>query len=111
MSDAFQDRKKSFEAKYKQDQELEFKVSARRNKLFGEWLAGELGIQGDGVSAYAKEVILADLDEPGDEDVIRKVIADIAANNVEIAEEVVREKLSEMETLARAQLIDETIES
>ncbi len=111
MSDAFQDRKKSFEAKYKQDQELEFKVSARRNKLFGEWLAGELGIQGDGVSAYAKEVILADLDEPGDEDVIRKVIADIVANNVEIAEEVVREKLSEMETLARAQLIDETIES
>ena len=111
MSDAFQDRKKSFEAKYKQDQELEFKVSARRNKLFGEWLAGELGIQGDGVSAYAKEVILADLDEPGDEDVIRKVIADIVENNVEIAEEVVREKLSEMETLARAQLIDETIES
>ena len=110
MSDAFQDRKKSFEAKYKQDQELEFKVSARRNKLFGEWLAGELGIQGDGVSAYAKEVILADLDEPGDEDVIRKVIADIVANNVEIAEEVVREKLSEMEILARAQLIDETIE-
>ena len=110
MSDAFQDRKKSFEAKYKQDQELEFKVSARRNKLFGEWVAGELGIQGDGVSAYAKEVILADLDEPGDEDVIRKVIADIVANNVEIAEEVVREKLSEMEILARAQLIDETIE-
>ena len=108
MSDAFQDRKKSFEAKYKQDQELEFKVSARRNKLFGEWLAGELGIQGDGVSAYAKEVILADLDEPGDEDVIRKVIADIVASDVEITEEAVREKLSEMETLARTQLLGES---
>ena len=111
MSDAFQDRKKSFEAKYKQDQELEFKVSARRNKLFGEWVAGELGIQGDWVSAYAKEVILADLDEPGDEDVIRKVMADIIAKNLEIAEEVVREKLLEMETLARAQLLDESTES
>ncbi|MBM09037.1 MAG: aldolase [Magnetovibrio sp.] len=111
MSDAFQDRKKSFEAKYKQDQELEFKVSARRNKLFGEWLAGELGIQGDGISAYAKEVILADLDEPGDEDVIRKVIADIVASNVEITEEAVREKLSEMEALARTQLLGESTES
>ena len=78
MSDVFDDRGRGFEAKYKQDQELEFKITARRNKLFGEWLAGEFGLQGDEVGAYAKEVIIADLDEPGDEDIIRKVMADIA---------------------------------
>ncbi len=66
MVDAFNDREKSFEAKYKQDQELEFKISARRNKLLGEWLAGELGIKGDAVEAYAKDVVIADLEEPGE---------------------------------------------
>ena len=105
MADAFNDREKSFEAKYKQDQELEFKISARRNKLLGEWLAGELGIKGDAVEAYAKDVVIADLEEPGDEDVIRKVMSDITEENLNITEATIREKLAELEAVARGQLL------
>ena len=105
MADAFHDRKKSFEAKYKQDQELEFKITARRNKLLGEWLAGELGIKGDAVEAYAKDVVIADLEEPGDEDVIRKVMADIVEGNLGITEATIRGKLVELESVARGQLL------
>ena len=105
MADAFNDREKSFEAKYKQDQELEFKISARRNKLLGEWLAGELGIKGDAVEAYAKDVVIADLEEPGDEDVVRKVMADIAEKNLDITEATIRGKLAELEAVARGQLL------
>ncbi len=105
MADAFHDREKSFEAKYKQDQELEFKITARRNKLLGEWLAGELGIEGEAVEAYAREVVIADLDEPGDEDVIRKVMADIAEKKLEITEADIREKLDRLEIEAREQLL------
>ena len=105
MSDAFHDRGKSFEAKYKQDQELEFKITARRNKLLGEWLAGELGIEDDAVEAYAKDVVVADLEEPGDEGVIRKVMADIAEENLEITEAAIRGKITELEAVARGQLL------
>ena len=110
MSDAFHDREKSFEAKYKQDQELEFKITARRNKLLGEWLAGELGIEDDAVEAYAKDVVIADLEEPGDEDVIRKVMADIAEENLEITEAAIRGKLTELEAVARGQLLGDVSE-
>ena len=105
MADAFHDRKKSFAANYKQDQELEFKITARRNKLLGEWLAGELGIKGDAVEAYAKDVVIADLEEPGDEDVIRKVMADIVEGNLGITEATIRGKLVELESIARGQLL------
>ena len=105
MSDAFHDRGKSFEAKYKQDQELEFKITARRNKLLGEWLAGELGIEDDAAEAYAKDVVIADIEEPGDEGVIRKVMADIAEKNLEITEAVIRGKLTELEVVARGQVL------
>ncbi len=104
MSDAFSDREKSFEAKYKQDEELAFKVAARRNKLLGLWLAGEFGIEGAAAEAYAKEVVVADLDEPGDEDMMRKVMADIAAKGVAVSEADVRAKLATLEGTARAQL-------
>ncbi len=104
MSDAFNDREKSFEAKYKQDQELAFKVAARRNKLLGLWLAGEFGLSGDAADSYAKEVVIADLDEPGDEDVMRKVMADIAAKGAAISEADVRAKLAALEHTAREQL-------
>ena len=104
MSDSFSDREKSFEAKYKQDQELDFKVAARRNKLLGLWLAGEFGLAGDAADSYAKDVVIADLEEPGDEDVIRKVMADIAEKGVSISEDDVRGKLASFEGTAREQL-------
>ena len=104
MADAFSDREKSFEAKYKQDEELTFKVAARRNKLLGLWLAGEFGLTGAAADAYAKEVVVSDLDEPGDEDVIRKVMADIAAKGAKVTDAEVRAKLVKFEGTAREQL-------
>ncbi|MBT6094317.1 MAG: DUF1476 domain-containing protein [Rhodospirillaceae bacterium] len=104
MSDAFEDRGKSYEAKYKQDQELAFKVQARRNKLLGLWLAGKFSIEGEAAAAYAKDVVIADLDEPGDEDVIRKVMADIAEHGVDISEDTIREQLETLESAAFEQV-------
>ncbi len=104
MSDAFSDREKGFEAKYKLDEENLFKVEARRNKLLGQWLAFEFGLTGDAVNEYAKEVVVADLDEPGVEDVMRKVMADIEKKGSSITEQQVREKLAEFEGVAAVQI-------
>ena len=83
--------------KQEQDQatreETDFRVAARRNKLLGLWLAGEMGVAD--AEAYAKEVVISDLDEPGDEDVIRKVMADIAERGSSITEDQIRDKLAE----------------
>ncbi len=107
MSDAFSDREKGFEAKYKQDQDFDFKVEARRNKLLGLWLAEKFGKPESECEAYAKEVVIADMDEPGIEDVMRKVMADIAAHNAAVTEAEVRAKISELGSVARQQLMDE----
>ena len=104
MSDAFSDRGKSFEAKYKMDEELAFKVGARRNKLLGEWLADKFGMTSDEKSGYAKSVVMADMDEPGIEDVMRKVMADVKERGVAVSEQDVRNKISELEAVAVTQL-------
>jgi len=104
MADAFSDREKGFEAKYKLDEEQLFKVEARRNRLLGEWLAFEFGLTGDAVAEYAKEVVIADLDEPGIEDVMRKVMADIETRGSSVTEADVRAKLSELEGVAAGQI-------
>lgn len=108
MSDAFSDREKGFEAKYKLDEENQFKVEARRNKLLGQWLAGQFGLTGDAVADYAKEVVMADFDEPGFEDVMRKVMADIAERGSKVTEDEVRAKLSECEAIAVEQVTSGT---
>ena len=104
MEDAFSDREKGFEAKYKLDEENRFKVDARRDKLLGEWLAFQFGLTGDAITAYAKEVVIADLDEPGFEDVIRKVMVDIETRGSSVTEVDVRNKLSELESVALEQV-------
>ena len=73
----FDDRENAFEAKYAHDAEMAFKASARRNKAIGQWAAALLGKTGDAVDAYAMEVISADFEEEGDEDVIRKLVRDL----------------------------------
>jgi len=73
----FDDREKGFEAKYRLDEETRFRVRARRNKLLGLWLAKAFGLTGEAADGYAKEVVAADLERPGDDDVIEKVMADI----------------------------------
>ncbi len=89
----FDDREKAFEKKFAHDQELKFKAEARRNNLLGAWAAEKMGISGDGVAEYQKEVRRADLAEAGDEDVFRKVRADFDAKGVSISDEELREKM------------------
>ena len=96
------DREKAFENKYAHDQEKKFRVIARRNKLMGQWAAGLLG-KSDG-DAYAKEVVVADFEEAGDEDVIRKVAADFKAAGVAAGEAEIRAKLSELLPIAIDQI-------
>ena len=80
----FDDREKAFENKYKLDQELKFKVNARRNKLLGEWAGRQFGLAGDELDAYAKSVVMADFDRPGDDDVLQKVAEDCKARGLAV---------------------------
>ncbi|MEM8771225.1 MAG: DUF1476 domain-containing protein [Pseudomonadota bacterium] len=94
MSD-FNERKDSFEKKFAHDAALKFKAEARRNKLLGLWAAQLLGKQGDAADAYAKEVIKADLEEAGDEDVFRKIRADFDAGGVDQSDHQIRRQMDE----------------
>lgn len=97
------DRERGFEAKFANDEELKFKVMARRDRMFGEWFGGEkLGLTGDALETYARSILKTDLQEPGDEDVVRAVLADAQAKNVAITAEEIRAKLNEMEGKAQA---------
>ena len=107
MSDAFSDRQKGFEAKYKLDQDLAFKAEARRNRLLGEFLAERFGMTGDETAAYVRDVVAADLDEPGIEDVVRKVMADIAAHGVALSETDIRARIEELDGIAVEQVRSE----
>ena len=104
----FDDREKAFETQYLHDQDLQFKVEVRRNKLLGLWVADELlGITGDARDAYAKEVISADFEEPGEEDVVRKVMADLGAKGVDFSEHRLRNKMEELMAVAKQQMMTE----
>jgi len=103
----FDDREKAFEQKFAHDAEIMFKVRARRNRLFGEWVAAELGIAGDEASDYASSVISADLEEEGDDDVFRKVKADYEARSVVYNDTDVRAKLKEFMAAAQGEVMSE----
>ncbi len=104
----FNDREKAFEDKYKHDQELQVKVEVRRNKLLGTWVATEmLGLSGEAVDAYAKEVISSDFEEPGDADVVRKVLGDLEAKGIDFSEHRLRNKMDEMLQQAKEQIMNE----
>lgn len=92
----FEDREKGFERKFAHDEELKFKATARRNRLIGLWAADKMGLSGDEAQSYAREVIKADLAEPGDEDVFRKVRADFDAKGVEQSDHQIRRIIAEM---------------
>ena len=108
MSGGFDDRKKAFENKWAHDEELRFKVTARRNKLLGLWAAGEMGLTGEAAANYAKEVVVADLAETGDEDVIRKILADFSAKGVTRSDHLIRSKMQELLAVAGEQVMTET---
>lgn len=104
----FDDRKNAFESKFAHDEELNFKANARRNKLLGLWAAELMGISGEDADAYAKEVVIADLEEAGDEDVYRKVKGDFDAKGLDISEHRVRKAMDGLMEEAKRQIFDET---
>ena len=104
----FNDREKAFEDKYKHDQDLQFKVEVRRNKLLGLWIAAEfLGHSGAEAEAYAKEVVSSDFEEPGDADVVRKINGDLEKQGVELSEQRLRNKMDELMGEAKQQIMTE----
>ncbi|MCC0048931.1 MAG: DUF1476 domain-containing protein [Rhodobiaceae bacterium] len=100
----FDRREEGFEKKFAHDEELRFKAMARRNRLLGEWAAEKLGLSGDEAAAYAKTVVMADFEEPGDEDVFRKVRADFDAKNVDQSDHQIRRTMDELLAVAVEQI-------
>ncbi len=94
MSD-FDDRRRGQETKFQLDQELEFKAQARRAKLVGLWAAGLMGLSGEEADAYAKSVVIADLEEAGIEDLFRKIRADLDGAAVQLSDHQIRAKMDE----------------
>ncbi len=101
---SFDDREKAYEKKFAHDAELKFKASARRNKLLGVWAAEKMGMTGDDVEHYAKGVVLADLEEPGDEDVFRKVRSDFDDAGIDQSDHQIRRTMEELMDEAVAQI-------
>ena len=105
---AFDEREKAFETKFQHDQDLQFRVEVRRNKLLGTWVATEmLGLSGEAVDAYAKEVISSDFEEPGDADVVRKILGDLEAKGIDFSEHRLRNKMDELLQQAKEQIMNE----
>ena len=104
----FDDRERAFETKFAHDEELRFRVIARRNRLLGQWAAKLMGLSEAEADAYAKDVIRSDFEEAGDEDVIRKVIGDLTSAGVETDEAKVREAIAHKEVEARRQIMEQT---
>ena len=99
----FNDRERAFEAKFARDEEMQFRIIARRNRLLGEWAARLMGLSDVETEAYAKDVVRADFEEAGDEDVIRKVLGDLTAAGVDIDEGRIRDALGHKAVEARRQ--------
>ena len=104
---SFDDRERAEEARYALDQETQFKVAARRNKLLGRWAAGLLGLDGPAAEAYAKTVVIADLEEAGDGDVIRKVLTDLGAAGLSQTAADIEEQLARLTPVAREQIMND----
>ncbi len=100
----FDDRENAFENKFAHDADMQFRAEARRNKLTGLWAAGLMGKNGDDAAAYAMEVVSADFEEAGIEDVVRKVAGDLGAKS---SPDAVRAKMAELLPVAKSQLMSE----
>jgi hypothetical protein len=104
----FDDRERAFEAKYARDEEMQFRITARRNRLLGEWAARQMGLSEAEAESYAKDVVRADFEEAGDHDVVRKVLGDLTAAGVDCDEDQLCEVLRNKEIDARRQIIEAT---
>jgi len=103
----FKDRERAEEAHFALDGEIAFKIAARRNRLLGEWAAGQMNLTEEETDAYKKSVVQADFEEAGDEDVIRKLLGDLTAAETNVSESDIRTKLDEMAIEAKRQLTSE----
>ncbi len=103
---SFNDRENAFETKFARDEEMAFRIVARRNRLLGEWAARAMGLTEVEGAAYAKEVVRAEFEEAGDEDVVRKLLGDMTAAGVETDEAIIRAEMAHKQIDARRQMIE-----
>jgi hypothetical protein len=106
MMTTFDNREKAFENKFAHDADLQFKITARRNKLVGQWAAEKMGLTPEETTAYATSVVQADFEEAGDEDVIRKLLGDLTSAGVDVDDAMIRAALDEKMVEARRQFIE-----
>ena len=104
----FDDRERAFETKFAHDEEMKFRITARRNRLLGEWAARQMGLTDAETESYAKDVVRADFEEAGDNDVIRKVLGDLTAAGIESSEDAIAEALRNKEIEAPRQINEAT---
>jgi len=102
----FDERQRGFENQFARDQEMVFRVTARRNRLVGVWAAERMGLTAEETDAYAKAVVQADFEEAGDEDVIRKILGDLTSAGIDTDEAQIRAALEEKTIEARRQLLE-----
>ncbi len=103
----FRDRERAEEAHFALEEETAFRILARRNRLLGEWAAGLMKLTPEETDSYRKAVVQADFEEAGDEDVVRKLLGDLTAAQIDVNETDIRAKLAEMAIEARRQLLGE----
>ena len=104
----FDEREKAFENKFKRDQDLQFKVNNRRNRLLGQWVAAQLNKVGPDADAYAKEVVLSDFEKAGDDDVLQKVLGDLKAAGKPADAAAIRKQMDKLIDEAKQQVMDES---
>ena len=104
----FDDRERAFEAKYARDEEMQFRIIARRNRLLGQWAAKQMGLSEAEAESYAKDVVRADFEEAGDQDVVRKLLGDLTAAGVDCDEGKIADAMRNKEIEARRQIIEST---
>jgi hypothetical protein len=102
----FDDRERAFETKYARDDDMQFRITARRNKLVGLWAAERMGLTAAEADAYAKAVVQADFEEAGDDDVVRKLIGDMTAAGVTVDDAAIHAALADKTIEARRQLME-----
>ena len=103
----FDNRENAFENKFAHDADMQFKITARRNKLVGQWAAEKMGLTPEETTSYATSVVQADFEEAGDEDVVRKLLGDLTSAGVEVDDAMIRAALDEKMVEARRQFIEQ----
>jgi hypothetical protein len=98
------DRQQAFEGQYKHDQELKFKIGARRARLFGEWVGQEAGLTGDAVTDMGKEFVKVDMEQPGDEDILAHALNVLSKTRIDLTKPLLQAKLNQLEGVAAAQV-------